>query len=398
MNLRWILTGSLMFLGLAAGCSSGEDDTGPATGAQPAAPATSAVSDSVPPKPVSVAAATIDRKELDSAAALTPDELVDRYSAKCNAGNHSQTCQALRRELELRYLDVLLKLRAAHRKLDPQLYRVAAQGEYPQLVVAGLRGLLLVPGTIADDDQKLIVDALNSPYVGVRSTVIQFGSNVPGVAERWPRIASDPDSGGFAFLDLSRDTAADPAVIGSYPDARYCYFASTDERPWFTTGDPPEKVIAFLTREGGEAFTADGLKTKMQQDASEAMMKAASSGDQNKIMEAMLQSTIDWSRVLDDVNDTGEIRFIPKSGDRMIAVFADNLLHATSIVAVQAPPRRDMPEVPPEVAQSGDLLPYLEKEKRRQQELQAREELISKVREGAMETENFIFGGPGYLK
>jgi hypothetical protein len=89
MNLRWMLASSLVLLGLAAGCSSGEDDTGTSTGAQPAASGTSVASDSVQPVTLTVAAVTIDQKELDRVAALTPDELVDRYTAKCNAENRS---------------------------------------------------------------------------------------------------------------------------------------------------------------------------------------------------------------------------------------------------------------------------------------------------------------------
>jgi hypothetical protein len=346
MNARRSVLVAILLL--AAGCSSSDEDGGAGQTAQPEPKAGSAVYDDRPEPATIHNGIAIDQVEVDKVAGLEPDEAIERYRQECNAGNQSQRCRALRRRVEYLYLDALLTLRRAGQKLDPQLYRVAAQAENPQLAVAGLRGLMLVAGPIAAEDQPLIVAGLDSPYPGVRDTVMQLGSRVPGINELSPRIVSDPDAyAGLAFLDDSRDAEPDPAVIGSYPGARFRYFASDPSRHWFTTQDAPAKVIAFLTRDGGEALTGEELKQKTEADIQQAFMKAAMSGDETKIKEVMehmaSQGSVDWARMLDDVSDTGEIRYIKLAPDRVVAVFADNVLHATSIVAPEPPPAPDMP-------------------------------------------------------
>jgi hypothetical protein len=369
---------------LAAGCSSSDEEGGAGQSAQSRAESEHAVQgeSQVPAKVQTGEVQTIrvqtsvaiDPAEMSKVATLEPDEAIGRYRQECNAADQSPHCHALRHRVEYLYLDSLLTLRRAGQTLDPQLYRVAARAENPALAIVGLRGLMLVKGPIAAEDQQLITAAMDSPYPGVRHTVMQFGGSIPGVTELSPRIVSDPDAyADLTFLDDSRDAEPDTAVIGSYPGARYRYFASDATRHWFTTRDAPEKVIAFLTRDGGEALTGDELKAKGDAEAQQAYMKAAMSGDQDKIMEVMKQMAtengVDWARMLDDVSDTGEIRFIKLAPNHVVAVFADNVLHATSIVAPEPPPA---PDLAASIIDSEDALDAL-------QERVRQEELISRI-------------------
>jgi hypothetical protein len=385
MNARCSALVAVLLL-LAAGCSSSDEEGGAGQSAQSKAESEPAVQgeSQVPARVRTGDAQTsrvqtgvaIDPAEMSKVAKLEPDEAIARYRQECNAADQSPRCRALRHRVEYLYLDSLLTLRRAGKTLDPQLYRVAARAENPALAIVGLRGLMLVKGLIAAEDQQLITAAMDSPYPGVRHTVMQFGARVPGVAELSPRIVSDPDAyAGLAFLDDSLDAEPDPAVIGSYPGARFRYFASDATRHWFTTRDAPEKVIAFLTRSGGEALTGDELKAKGEAEAQQAYMKAAMSGDQAKIMEVMKQMAVengvDWAQMLDDVSDTGEIRFIKLAPNHVVAVFADNVLHATSIVAPEPPPAPDLAAV---MIDSEDALDAL-------QETIKREELAGRILE-----------------
>lgn len=369
---------------LAAGCSSSDEEGGAGQSAQsraehePAVQGESQVLARVQTGDVQTARAqtgvAIDPAEMSKVAKLEPDEAIERYRQECNAADQSPHCRALRRRVEYLYLDSLLTLRRTGQTLDPQLYRVAARAENPALAIVGLRGLMVVKGPIAAEDQQLITAAMDSPYPGIRHTVMRFGGNIPGVAELSPRIVSDPDAyADLTFLDDSRDAEPDPAVIGSYPGARYRYFASAPTRYWFTTQDTPDKVIAFLTRDGGEALTGDELKAKGAAEAQQAYMKAAMSGDQAKIMEVMKQMAtengVDWAQMLDDVSDTGEIRFIKLAPNHVVAVFADNVLHATSIVAPEPPPAADLAASMIDSEEALDAL----------QERVRQEELISRI-------------------
>lgn len=289
------------------------------------------------------AAPAIDADELARVGRLDPDDAIERYRQECNAGDTSQYCRALRRRVEYLFLDTLVSLRKAGEKLDPQLYRVAARAENPRLAILGLRGLLLGSQPVSAEDEQLVVADLDSPYAGVRRTVLQLGARLPSLSGIGSRIAADADPGSsIAFLDESRSPDPDPALAGSYPGARYRYFASDATRHWFTTPDPPEKVIAFLARNGRQALTADEFKAKREADAQQGYMQAMMSGDESRMMAAMQQMTaklsVDWTSMLGNISDTGEIRYIELAPDQVVAVFDDEILHATSIVAPVPPP------------------------------------------------------------
>jgi len=342
---------AFLVLGLAAGCGS-EKDTGEKGQTAPPKAASGSAQDAsqaqaragatggaaLPP-----ASPDIDPTELARVAALEPDEAIGRYREECKAHDVSPRCRALRRRVEHLFLDSLVTMRAAGENLDPRLLRVAARAENPGLAIFGLRGLILGPGPKSAEDEQLILAGLDSPYAGVRRTVLEMAGALPSVARVRPRAARAADaSTSIAFLDVSRDREPDPAVAGSYPGARYRYFASDATRHWFTTQDPPEKVIAFLTRDGKQALSADALKAKAAADMQQALMNAAMSGDEKKMAQAMQEATmsagVDWTRALQDISGAGEIRYITLAPNQVIAVFADEILPATSIVALVPPP------------------------------------------------------------
>lgn len=350
---------ALLVLVLATGCSSDSDSGDGGQTAQPEATSGTAASgagqdamkvqagsaDGAPPP---LADSSIDAAVLARIAALEPDDAIEHYRQECNAVVNSPRCRALRRRVEYLFLDALVSLRAAGEKLDPRLYRVAARAGNPQLAIIGLRGIILATGPKSAEDVQLIVAGLDNPYAGVRRTVLESAGSLPSVSNLRSRIAADATASSvITFLDETRDREPDPAVAGSYPGARYRYFASDATRHWFTTPDPPGKVIAFLTRDGKQALTADEFKAKAGADMQQAYMNAAMSGDEKKIMEAMQQMTatsgIDWTTTLQDISGTGEIRYITLAPDHVIAVFADDILHATSIVAPVPPPAQANP-------------------------------------------------------
>jgi len=296
-----------------------------------------------------VADLAIDPNELNRVAVLEPDDAIERYRQECNARDYSHRCRALRRRVEYLLLDAMISLRSAGVTLDPQLYRVAARAGNPQLAIIGLRGLMLAAEPVSANDEQLIAAGLDHPYAGVRRTVLELATNLQTVSNMRPRVAAtNPDtSSTIIFLDETRSSEPDPAVIGSYPDARYRYFASNETRQWFTTTDPPEKVIAFLTRDGKQAFTAEALNAKTEVDWQQEYMKAAMSGDETKIAEVMQKMTapagLDWTASFKDLTGTGEIRYVELTPDHVVAVFSDDILQATSIVAPLPPAEQENP-------------------------------------------------------
>ncbi len=332
---------AFLVLGLVTGCGS-DKDSGDQARSAPSKAATDSGQDAAQARAAKGAALApadppIDAAELARVAALDPDDAIGRYRQECNARDQSHRCRALRRRVEHLFLDALVTLRAGGETLDPRLYRVAARAENPRLIMVGLRGLLLGPGPISEEDEQLIVAGLDSPYAGIRQTVLQLAGGLLPVKTVTPRVAIDADrSSSFPYLDESRGREPDLAVAGSYPGARYRHFASNATRHWFTTPDPLEKVIAFLTRDGKQALTADAFQAKAGADMQQAYVNAMMTGDEKKIAQAMQQMTlggVDWTSTLRNVSGAGEIRYITLAPDRVIAVFADDVLRATSIVA-----------------------------------------------------------------
>jgi hypothetical protein len=152
------------------------------------------------------------------------------------------------------------------------------------------------------------------------------------------------------YLLGQRDPEPNPKVAGGYPGARYRHFASSPARGWFTTPDPPEKVIAFLAKGGKKVLSGEEMKGAAKPQAfdpeayQKEVMAAVTSNDPAK-MEALLKSVptpkpppTDWTAGFEGMTRVGEIRYVMLSPDQAVAVFRDDALHATSIVAPTPPP------------------------------------------------------------
>jgi hypothetical protein len=284
----------------------------------------------------------------DPRAPLDPDAVIARFEQECGNDAGGGECRVLRRDLELVFFADLLGLRRGGQRLDRELVRTAARAQLPQLACFGLRELLLAD-SVTSADAQLIASALDSPWRAPREVVRAFGYRrsvpVPGLAELFARDAARQLSRSADLcLDGGRDPEPNPRLAGNYPGARYRPFASKEDLRWFTTSDSPERVLEFLTRGGKAAQTADELKAAQQAAYMEEMLRL-SSGDPHpddsevtaKMMELAFEAGVDWSAPFANLDRTGEIRYVMITPYQAVAVFRDDALNATSIVASRPP-------------------------------------------------------------
>ncbi len=282
------------------------------------------------------------------------DAVIGRYASECPGGATSDSCRELRRQVEGVFLDALVALRGADQEVDRQWYRIAAAAETPQLACIGLRELILSPGRTAADE-ALILAALDSPWRSVRSAVIAWGSKVPGMEAIRPRAVVEGGLTPGGCIDGGRDPQPGPKWAGGYPGARYRPFASSTTRRWFTTPDSLEQVMAFFERAGKPARTAEELAGDANArfiDEATRISESPDADDEAQLMQLMQQLTgqsqTDWSAAFRDVQGAGEIRYVMLAERQAIAIFRDDVLNATSIVA-------------PRPAAAPDLTPDMEK-------------------------------------
>lgn len=275
------------------------------------------------------------------------DAVIERFATECGDGTSPQ-CRALRLEVEQVFLADIVGLRAAAVPVDRDWYRVAAVARTPQLACLGLRELIHDPQR-TPADETLIVAALDSPYRAVRGAVLTYGQGIAAVKALMPRVDRDaPQAPSYACTDGARD--AEPAAkwAGGYPGARFRHFASGPLRRWFTTPDSPERVLAWLSRGGEPARTAEELQEaagqKMMAEYMEAMQDPAAADEARfmEMMQRMAAGQVDWTRPFASLEGAGEVRYVMVAPGQALAVFRDDLLGATSIVAA----RPESPEVP----------------------------------------------------
>jgi hypothetical protein len=284
----------------------------------------------------------------DPKAPLDPDAVIARFEQECAGGASGSDCRALRRDLELVFFADLLGLRRGGQHLDRELVRAAARARLPQLACFGLRELLFASG-LTSEDERLITDALDSPWRApreiVRAFVYRRAVPVKGISDLYERdVEAAVGSSAALCVDGGRDPERNPALAGNYPGARYRAFASKPDLGWFTTSDPPEKVLAFLTRGGKSALTADELKAARQAAYMDEMVRLTSgesaSDDPDitaKMMELALETSFDWTAPFANIQRVGEIRYVLITPKQAVAVFRDDALGATSIVAPRPP-------------------------------------------------------------
>ena len=270
-----------------------------------------------------------------------PDAVIDRYQRECSGGTKSPECHALRLDVEAIFLESLLAVRSANTAtVDPRWYRLAAVSETAQLACIGLNELIYDPKRTAEDE-AMLVRALESPYRAVRGAVLLNVSKIPVLSESWKR------SGGYDYralsgicVDDSRDPVHGVKWAGNYPGAKYRVFASSDSRRWFTTSDPVEKVIAWFAARGQPARTAQELTEYAQAKLVEEMTKLSENPEQDntaRMMQLMAGqgSQAQWSTALRDIEGAGEIKYVMIGANQAVAIFRDDVLKATSIVAPQ---------------------------------------------------------------
>jgi hypothetical protein len=282
-----------------------------------------------------------------------PDAVLERYEKDCAKEADSPDCRSLRRDVERVFLDDVIGLRDAGQPIDADLLRAAASAETPQLACIGLRERLRANKRSAAD-WALLAAALDSPWRAPRTAALNYARSVsPDTAQPVPTAMKmlqregKKNYRGFTdtCLDGWRDPLPNPGLAGHYPNARYRPFASDTTRRWFTTPDSPEKVFAYLAKAGaGPALNAAQLKAAGTAKYMEAMTKmgqATHADDTQKMTERMMKLAIqagtDWSQEFTNMPGTGEIRYVMIAPNQAVAVFKDDFLDATSIVA-PAPP------------------------------------------------------------
>lgn len=275
-----------------------------------------------------------------------PDTVPALHHEACSRDLDSARCRALHRELEFVFLNDLIGLRAARQPLERAWLRTAARAQNPYLACLGLRGLLFA-GEITAEEDALFVAALDSPWQGPRNFAIAYASKLAYVsaseAARLNELLGRAGARGTPTdvdlcVESRRDTAPNPGLAGRYPGARYRPFASTADLRWFTTPDSPEKVLAFLTRGGKPAQTGDELKAAQEAAYLEQTMKlyADAPPDSDLTVAAVklgFEAGRDWSEPFTNLERVGEIRYVMITPKQAVAVFRDDVLGATAIVA-----------------------------------------------------------------
>jgi len=274
---------------------------------------------------------------------LDAEAVIDRFVRECPSGTDSPGCHELRLDVEGLFLEALVALRGSDQEVDRDWYRLAAAAETPQLACLGLRELIYAKDRSAGDEAIAIV-ALDSPWPGVREAVLSLGGMLPAVKALWQRVPHDGNEVSGTCVDAVRDPVPGAKWAGNYPGARFRAFASSASRRWFTTPDPPEQVIAFFAGQGMPARTIE----EMQADAANRFMEAATrigqsgeEGGEEELM-AMIQNMAtpqsDWSAPFQGIEGTGPIRYVMLAENQAIAIFRDEVLGATSIVAPRPTP------------------------------------------------------------
>jgi hypothetical protein len=192
-------------------------------------------------------------------------------------------------------------------------------------------------------DEALIARALDSRYRGVRGAVLSNARIVPAaLAETMKR-----NGGGIAYgslsgvcVDNARDAVPGTKWAGGYPGAQFRPFASNASRRWFTTPDPPDKVVAWFQAQGKVARTGPQLMADSQARVMEEMLRLSENPEQDNTdkMMALIAgqgSEAQWSEPFRDMEGTGEIKYVMIGANQAIAIFSDDFLKATSIVATQ---------------------------------------------------------------
>jgi hypothetical protein len=279
-----------------------------------------------------------------------PDAAIARYSSECPKGSINESCHTLRLQVEQILLHDLVGLRSTGQDIDPQWYRVAAKSETPQLACIGVRELVYAKQRSPEED-AIIVAAADSPARSVRVAALALQSQLPALKEMQPRVRYDSANASGTCLDDDRDPDPGLKWAGGYPNARYRYIASSASIRWFTTTDPVEKVVAYFNSSGRPARTEAEMTAAEQASYLEEARKLSGTQDPNaatKILQLMQKQgrAAAWMQPFKGLMGISEVRMAMIGKDQGIAIFRDDIFHATSIVAT-VPPK--MPDYTPDI-------------------------------------------------
>jgi hypothetical protein len=267
-----------------------------------------------------------------------------RYTKEC-PGSATPACRRMRYQLEAALYAMLRRNGAA---FDGEILDVALNAEMPQLqAYALIRMAQLKP--FPKEHLARVAALVDSPYWMVRNQAVTVLAEQDSRYRRWYDERNGTPSGLTAFPDA--DGVPDARRLGAplYKNARYRPYASSRLHEWFTTEDPPDRVIAFYATGGRTARTADELSESREArresmidpaTVMEMMMKAQAEGKTPEEIQAMLLGTAAGSRNvnLEAFQKDGMIspKFIEidNKSQRMLAVFHDEVLNATALVFV----------------------------------------------------------------
>jgi hypothetical protein len=267
-----------------------------------------------------------------------------RYAKEC-AGSTSAACKRMQYQLEAALYAMLRRNGAA---FDADILDVALNAEMPQLQAYGLmrmQGLNPFP----KNQLPRVVALVDSPYWMVRSQAINVLLEQDPRYKRWYEERNGSPRGIAAFPEA--DVPPDAQRLGAplYKGATYRPYASSRQQEWFTTADPPDRVVAFYAAGGKTARTADELtsarearRNSIMDPASvmQMMMTAQAEGKSPEEIQAMLLGTAGGSRTVNLEPFEKEGMISPKfielddNGERVLAVFKDEVLNATALVFV----------------------------------------------------------------
>jgi hypothetical protein len=271
-----------------------------------------------------------------------------KYAASCTPSSTSDACKQMRWKLEYAlYTDLVLSMQDGQTP-PPSAIEVGLNAETPQLRALALQIAPQGPAKVAS-----AVAGIDSPYATVRQ---EAANVIRSYGDDKQRGMLDRQASGSRPEYPVADEAPDPArlKVKVYPGATYRYFASNDEEAYFSTPDPPEKVVGFYTQGGRKAYSASELQQAMKARARGAM-------DQGKMMQ-MIQEAQARGRIRRRRSWPGR-RASPDSAptrpatsragrgssrpgtsrrddmfSRVVVVFRDELVGATGI-AVPLPPK-----------------------------------------------------------
>jgi hypothetical protein len=265
-----------------------------------------------------------------------PDAVIARYKAECPKGTASDTCKDLELQVERILLDDIVGLRSAQVPVDRQWYLVAARAHTPQLACLGVHALAVLEKRSPEEDAAVLA-AFDHPAPSVRWQA--YSAGLPATAAMGNRAVPYDRSMIGTCLDGHVDREYGIKWAGGYPNAKYRFFASTPTQRWFTTTDSLEKVTAFFTKQGHPPLTESDAQAQSQQKLVAEITKITQTMKEDEVDKANAQVVALSSKYSVPLLHVAqaEIRYVMLTSNIDIAIFKDDVMNATSIVAL-APP------------------------------------------------------------